>query len=103
VAHRNKLLYLRDFTIDTTDIDDENTIDTKTDKRFVYVKLKEYFDLIRKDQGIEVRKYKNIDEEYEEIMNKSKKKAFSFSVMGGSRSKEVASRDKKRPMSILLD
>lgn len=61
MAHRNKLLYLRDFTIDTADIDDETTIDTKSDKRFAYVKLKEYFDVIRKDQGIEVKKYKNID------------------------------------------
>ena len=61
MAHRNKLLYLRDFTIDTADIDDEKTIDTKSDKRFAYVKLKEYFDVIRKDQGIEVKKYKNID------------------------------------------
>ena len=62
VAHNNKLLYLRDFTFDADDIDDQRNIEIQDDKRFVRVGLKDYFDIIKKDQGIAVKKYANIDE-----------------------------------------
>ena len=49
--------------------------------------LKDYFDIIKKDQGIAVKKYANIDEEYEEIIQKTRKKGFSqsFAKTGGKK------------------
>ena len=87
VAHHHKLLYLRGFTFDTEDIDDERNIDIDDDRRFVRIKLKEYFDIVKKDQGITVKKYQNIDEEYEEIIQKSRKKGLSHSFAKGSQKK----------------
>ena len=80
VAHRNKLLYLRDFSFETEGIDDERTVEVKGDKRFVCISLRDCFDLIKKDQGIEVKKYVDIDQEYEEIVQKSRKKASSYGM-----------------------
>ena len=57
MAHHHKLLYLRGFTFDAEDIDDERNIDIDDDRRFVRIKLKEYFDIVKKDQGITVKKY----------------------------------------------
>ena len=64
VAHKNKLLYLKNFTFDTENIDDERSIDVEDDRRFIFVGLKDYFDVIKKDQGIAVKKYQDIEQEY---------------------------------------
>ena len=60
MAHKNKLLYLRNFSFDTEDIDDERSIEVKDDRRFIFIGLKDYFDIIKKDQGIAVKKYQDI-------------------------------------------
>ena len=104
MAHNNKLLYLRDFTFDADDIDDERNIEIEDDRRFVRIKLKDYFDIVKKDQGITVKKYANIDEEYEEIMQKSRKKGLSHSLAKSYNRKVEDQREgKSRAVSFVAE
>lgn len=50
VAHRNKLLYLRDFAIDTADILEKDIEELAEDQGFVLLGLRECFASVRREQ-----------------------------------------------------
>ena len=99
VAHRNKLLYLRDFRIETEGIEELSVEEKREDKRFVFVGLKDYFGTVKREHKVDLEREIDIDKEYEEIMNKSRGKRHSHANRGTFQREEEG---KSRAVSFVM-